>query len=374
MTANIPLIEKREELKRSLATGEYKTMVDVFLTGTDRMIRKIIRRTQTIPIWIIAIILILITNLIGFAVNSVAGDWNHTIEYFRSLGLNLESGILWKLWDNILAVTVLFVINGYVGRIFFLWSSEILDATESVASLKHFENWLEKTCNRWLHFIAAVTGGLFANFISGSLVSSVNVPYTFIGNGFVLMQLINYLINFSSFYLFFMIILLVVGLHQYEIKLFAADPSSTQLISRLSGVLSLIVYIIAVSAAISVPASTSVGLTKADIVVLLVLWIPIIAMFILNQSSLSSIIRRAKWKTLNEVQASVESLQSTGNYTDKDTMDAIRRLMDYHNQVKATKNSAMDLNAILSFINSLLLPLLAFVLGNLDLVVNLFVK
>jgi hypothetical protein len=40
--------------------------------------------------------------------------------------------------------------------------------------------------------------------------------------------------------------------------------------------------------------------------------------------------------------------------------------------VKATRNSAIDLNAILGFINSLLLPLLAFLLANLDLVLKLF--
>src|SRR5258705_13561946 len=89
-------------------------------------------------------------------------------------------------------------------------------------------------------------------------------------------------------------------------------------------------------------------------------------MFILNQTSLSSIIRRAKWKTLNEIQAKVEKLQEMENFADKETMDAIKRLMDYHDRVKATRNSALDFNTVLSFINSLLLPLLAILLGNLD--------
>jgi len=97
-------------------------------------------------------------------------------------------------------------------------------------------------------------------------------------------------------------------------------------------------------------------------------------MFALNHTSLSSIIRRAKWKTLNEIQVKVEKLQAVENFEDKETMEAINRLMDYHDRVKATRNSALDFGTYLNFINSLLLPLLAFILGNLDLVLNLFTR
>jgi len=372
MATDTALIEKREELKRRLSAGEYKTLVDVFLARTDQVIRKITRRSQPLPTWIIAVILILLINLIGFAVNSISGDWTNTIKYFESLELKFQTGILWKLWDNILAVTVLFVINGYIGRIFSLWHSEILDATDSIASLKIFENWLEKICNQRLHYIVAFVGGISASVFSTAILSTVNLQYAFIGDGFTLMQIINYIINFSSFYLFFMFILLATSLRHYDIKLFAADPSSSEIISRLSGVLNFVVYFVAAFAAISAPVFTIVGFTIADILVLLFLWVPIVAMFIINQSSLSSIIRRVKWNTLNEIQAKVQNLQATENYENKETMDAIKRLMEYHNQVKATHNSAIDLSAIFSFINSLLLPLLAFILGNLDFVLNLF--
>jgi hypothetical protein len=97
-------------------------------------------------------------------------------------------------------------------------------------------------------------------------------------------------------------------------------------------------------------------------------------MFILNQLSLASMIRRAKWRTLNEIQAKVEALQAASNFADKETMDAINRLMDFHDRVKRTRNSAIDLGATLNFINSLLLPLLAFLIGNFGFVVSLFKK
>ena len=83
-------------------------------------------------------------------------------------------------------------------------------------------------------------------------------------------------------------------------------------------------------------------------------------------------IRRAKWKTLNEIQVKVEKLQTSKNFGNQETMDAVKRLMDYHDRVKATRDSALDFRAYLDFINSLLLPLLAFLLGNLDKVLSLF--
>jgi DNA-binding GntR family transcriptional regulator len=103
-------------------------------------------------------------------------------------------------------------------------------------------------------------------------------------------------------------------------------------------------------------------------------WSPTIALFILYQTSLASIIRRAKWKALNEIQSQVEELRASNNLKDKETMEAINRLMDFHDRVKATRNSAIDSSTIINFINSLLLPLLAFLLGNFDKVLSFFSK
>jgi len=68
----------------------------------------------------------------------------------------------------------------------------------------------------------------------------------------------------------------------------------------------------------------------------------------------------------------VEALQAHENIAEKETVEAINRLMDYHDRIKATRNSALDLRAGLNFLNSLLLPLLAFLLANLKEVLKLF--
>jgi hypothetical protein len=114
------------------------------------------------------------------------------------------------------------------------------------------------------------------------------------------------------------------------------------------------------------------GFLQAGILIAVLFWIPIIAIFILNQSSLSTLIQRAKGKTLNEIQARIEELHNSEKLGEKEPMETINRLMDYYDRIKSIRSSRIDSGAVLNLINSLLLPLLALVLGNIDKILALF--
>jgi hypothetical protein len=371
MTTDTALIEKREELKRRLAAGEYKTLVDILLERLDRLIRKITRQSKALPIWFITGIFCFVLTLIAFMAIYVAGDWSNIVHLVGLIGFDQRALVLRMLFNYVFYIASAVVINQYIGGIFIFWRDNMLDVTESVASLEQFEDWLEKVCNwRW-HFLTATIGGL----LGGSYVVAIVGARlgAFIGYSSTFISIVITIFFMAFLYLFMMIILLSARLRRYDLKLFAADPSNSELVSRLSGELSFGIYLVALFASIQTLSTGITGfLPTVGILLVVILWLPIIAMFVLNQTSLSSILRRAKWKTLNEIQAKVEKLQAMENFEDKETMDAINRLMDYHDRVKATRNSALDLNTTLNFIKSLLLPLLAFILGNLDLVLKLF--
>jgi hypothetical protein len=309
--------------------------------------------------------------IIGIGNIAASGSLVHTIESYgftTILAVNLL---------NIVVIVSPVVLNQSIHEVFLLWHDCILDATDSLASLAGIENWLRITCNWRLHLLATILGcignGLYvinANALHG-IYTSYGWIYSIIITAFIISAFISVFL-----YLFLMLILLSLRLHGYDLRLFSADPSNSEIVSRLSSKLTLSLYFIAgygtintLLTALSGVYGWSLGITQV-----LFIWLPIIVMFILNQTSLSSIIRRVKWKTLNEIQAKVEKLQAAENYEDKETMDAINRLMDYHDRVKRTRNSAIDLSTTLNFINSLLLPLLAFVIGNLSLVLSLFKK
>jgi hypothetical protein len=364
MSTDTTLIEKREELKRRLAAGEYKTLVDVFLAWFDRLLRKITRRPKPLPTWLIMIILSLSLTLIGVAIVYFSGDKAFFINLTRAYG---GLGILTVFSGSVIAIATAIAMNQYVKRIFVLWHDEVLDATESMASLDDFEYWLKKACNWRLHLLVTIIAVIILS-PNGTFLIKMQLGMS-VGYGLIISSYIISIFAYAFLYLFLMVILLSARLRQYDLKLFAADPSNSEIISRLSSELGWVIYIVAVYAIIGL---ISIGLVfgvvdlYVVVVQVLLVWLPIIALFTLIQTSLSNIIRRAKWKTLNEIQAKVEKLQAVENFEDKETMDAINRLMDYHDRVKATRNSAIDLGTILHFINSLLLPLLAFLLGNID--------
>jgi len=372
MSTDIVLNEKREELKRQLAAGEYKTLVDICLAWFERLLRKITRRSRPLPLWVVTVIFYIVIQLIVYAVILIAGDWGEYHKLTETLGVGYEIGFLINIAIGILFVISMIIINQYIGRLVVLWRDSLLDITESEASLKEFNDWLKKTCDWRLHLLAIIIPNIILDPFGFKLIGILLGISSY---SLLFSTIVVDLIGWAILYQLLMVILLSVKLRRYDLKLFAADPASSEIISRLSGELGFFVYYIAIFAAIVTLAFSAQGLLPIlGVGLVLVLWLPLIILFILNQTSLSNIIRRAKWKTLNEIQARVEKLQETENYSDKETMEAISRLMEYHNSVKSTRNSAVDLGTALNFINSLLLPLIAFILGNLDLLKTFLAK
>ena len=243
MTADTALIQKREELKYRLAAGEYKTLVDVLLAGTDRLIRKITRRSKLLPIWLIGVILMLTLPLTIFALLYPVDGMTVFYDFSDALGLDYELGLIMLLISpSMLSIIALVLINQYIGRIFILWRDEVIDATESLVSLEQFEDWLGKICNRKLHLLITIIVGL----LSGLDIAFIISRYTggFIGYGLTFTIIFVNIVGFTFLYLFFMVIFLSARLRTYDLKLFAADPANSEILSRLSGVLSIFVYFV----------------------------------------------------------------------------------------------------------------------------------
>jgi len=376
MTTDTALIEKREELKRRLAAGEYKTLVDIFLAWFERLLRKITRQSKPLPLWFITVTLCVISAAVTNAAIYFAGDWTAYLRNGASFGFGTVVGILINIFNGFLTIIITIAINQYIKRFFILWQDTILDRTESFTSLRKFENWITTCCNWRMHLLITIAltilSSPFVLFIENTVPG---LPIGgFGGYGLTSTSIVIYIFTYVFSYQIFMVVFLSANLRNYDLKIFVADPGSSELISRLSSEFGFFVYLVAIYVAIYSFWIYRLGLfaTSLSILVMLFWWLPIVVLFALNQTSLSSIIYRAKWKTLNEIQMKVEKLQAMENFESKETMEAINRLMDYHDRVKATSDSALDFRTYLSLFNSLLLPLLAFLLGNIDLVLKLF--
>lgn len=168
-------------------------------------------------------------------------------------------------------------------------------------------------------------------------------------------------------------------LNRYHFDIYQLDPSNSELVGRLSRLLSYafyvtMAYIVQLSFGLSFIGVFTTEMPVPGIVVSALVWVPTVGLFIAGQLNLSNMIARAKWKTLNEVQSKIEKLQSEQDMPDKETLERLAKLMDYHDRIAGTPNSALNLRSSLNFLNSLLLPIIAFLIGNLKDVFAFFQK
>lgn len=172
-----------------------------------------------------------------------------------------------------------------------------------------------------------------------------------------------------GYYLFPFYLMFPPQLHRYQFDLYAPDPSSSEVVGRLSRLLAFILY---VTMAYIIQLMIGLGLFNVfsnrtvltGFVISLLVISPMVIMYAAGQYHLSDVIVRAKWKILNEVQTKIEELSEKNEIPDKETLEQLSKLMDYHDRIKSTPNSALNLRVSLNVLNSLLLPVLAFILAN----------
>lgn len=360
MSENTELIEKREELKRQLAVGEYQTLVDVILDGTGRLIQKLTRNPEPISFWFSGVVIALVTLLIGFLTSILLGEFyalRREMILLDILGVGL--GLAWIIASKIC-----------IDIAFTTWRDNLLDAVKSGEDLADLQYWLATVCNVKKSLFFSLAFGILSTIvfvISG--VAGVGGGFSGFGS-FVITLIVQFQTGIFIYYFLLLLVILPIRLSRYHFKLFAADPGSSEVIACLSDMLTSFVYITA--ALVVINTLILAFLTPIDITFLVLGWGILIALFAINQYAPVKIITKAKRQKLNEIQMKIEKLEAERIIADKETMEAINRLMDYHDRIKATRNSALDFRAGLNFLNSLLLPLAAFILANLENVLGLF--
>ncbi|MCP4366909.1 MAG: hypothetical protein GY797_02160, partial [Deltaproteobacteria bacterium] len=75
MTDDTDLLEKREEVKRQLAASEYKILADILLDRIGHLIQKFSRSPKPRSFWYNALVMALITLLIGFLTSILLGEF-----------------------------------------------------------------------------------------------------------------------------------------------------------------------------------------------------------------------------------------------------------------------------------------------------------
>lgn len=273
-----------------------------------------------------------------------------------------------------LAVTGLVVLHFVISFIIRSTNGLFVEAIESIDDLNDLQKWLE---DGWTlqNPYKLVVGGAIAWTLISTIWLSISY-HMFVGVGFIIAAIfVGGVLGIGLYYLVWAI-KLPLHLGNYRYKLHEVDPVHSEVISHLTHTLNRVIYGVAAYFALVTMIDVLIGGSPGQVVVLILVlgWGIITIQFIVNQSTLAKIVSTAKWKTLNEIQAEIRVLRTNGKLTEKETMDAINRLMDLHERVRNTQSSPLDLKAGLTFLNQLMLPLFGFLLANIENIVNFIVS
>ena len=72
-----------------------------------------------------------------------------------------------------------------------------------------------------------------------------------------------------------------------------------------------------------------------------------------------------------QVEAQMAALRPSKDPPDNETLETLLWLWDYHDRIKDTRDSMVDLKGILNLVNTLLIPLLAFLIANRETILEL---
>lgn len=319
--------------------------------------------------WINGIILGILTFAIGRGISKLLHEPSDP-----ELGLTIWASVVGALSLIVSKVNIRALLNTFYGP--------LLDRMERSRDIVDMGNWLKRNFRlRFPILFGFVLGpilavllynGWGANHGYGNYACDIHSffrgPYCHIGS---LVTLIISCIQamWVGYYLFPFYLMFPPQLHRYKFDLYAPDPSSSEVVGRLSRLLAFILY---VTLAFIVQLMIGLGLLNVlskntvlpGFLISLLVILPMVIMYAAGQYHLSDVIIRAKWKMLNEVQTKIEELSGKDEIPDQETLDRLSKLMDYHDRIKSTPNSALNLRVSLNFLNSLILPILAFVVTN----------
>jgi hypothetical protein len=284
MSEGTNLTDGREELKRQLAAGEYKSSIDVILEAVGRVLQKLTRRTKPPAPWISALAIALLVSLIAtlgsLLTGGVSPDGPRTIALGGAL-----------IFLNLLIARSTF------RRTFDTIQGRLLDGLESSVGLTGLHAWLiAASVIKWPALLGLSVYVLYVAFLVPDPIENPLPVSTIVVGGVMLI--------WTGFMLYYMLLFVILPLllSRCQFKLHTEDPVSTEALEDWSGMMNFAAYMFAFMLATGTLFTvTMVTFRLRALFFVIPRWLPLIALFVVNQVAISGVITRSKRKSLNEV-------------------------------------------------------------------------
>lgn len=352
MRKDAELIKKRSELKQEITAGMNLLLMGLIFEYASRLIQKLTRSATPPPFYYTVIVVALVIQLPGLLIAILLNETRQYTKFFAVTVLALEYAVA----ANVVAkLNINYVLQNI--------RDHIIDAIESVDNLSDLLHWLS---NLWVGrnpIYFGIMFGIIFDALSVGILSQATGE--FVGVGIATSGFLGAAILGVPIYYIFQMVLLPLRLTPYQYNLFEASPIHSEVLRRLSLTLKNYTYVITISIAFSTFLwGINFDARYLNIISLIIGWIPLTLQFLSNRLALNKIARNAKWKTLKAIELKIRKIQENADLADKETMECITRLMDYHDRINATHDTALEFRARISFLNQILLTLLGYVIGN----------
>ena len=343
------------ELIEGLKEGHYKSSIDLILEFTGGILQKISRRERLPAPWISALTISLLISLTSFLSTLFSGGLS-SFEYQI-----IAFGAVLFFLNLILAKIAL-------DRVFSTLGSKLLPNLESNTNIKGISNWLIAV--RKLR--RPVLIGLLVYITVILFILPVPEPgtlnLTVVVTGGTMLLWTGFIINYMILYM-----VLSQRLSRLDFKLHPEDPVSTELFTDWSGMMNLAAYLFAVMLATGTLFTVStITFSSRALFFIIPRWLLLIALFIIDQMAMSQVITRSKRNSLTAVENMMAEIRPEGYHPGDPKLGKLMQLWDYHDRIKGTRNTVLNLNGVANFVSTLLIPLLAFLIANLTAVIELF--
>ena len=286
-----------------------------------------------------------------------------TVIFSKPIIIALEFGILGFVTSHLV---IQYILDNIANR--------IIEKINNSDDLSKFLLWFRKSFS--VRNVLVFVLPFCVVWASVAVVSFSIASHEFVGFGLALTITLGWLLGALVCYVPYWVTLLASNLKNYQYDLNAFSPADSEIIHAISDMLTKCIYILAIYFAIATLVASS-NLVEQQLKVLfalpffLTIWMAITIQFIVTRSTLGKIANGAKWKTLNKLQTKINSIEATGDLSDKETSERLLRLVNIHERVVASKTNTFDLKSLSTFVSQLMLPLLGLLLGNLDKVIAL---
>jgi len=354
------LAQKREEFRNYLAAIEHPSLSEWILDGAGALIQRL-TGGQRVPVWFSGLSIALATLALSFLTSLLLGE-----SYPAR-----QAMIIWEWLGCTSAFYAMVVIRECTRKILTTFQESTIDALLSTQGLDALQQWIAAPCSLKRQVVFSLLSTLLWMPLMVCFFS-VKVG-GFMGVGATILASINVFLLANALYWGIALLRLLPILGQQHYKVYAFNPSSTDFVQQTSDIFEAMAFLASILAILFslnfIPSRAGAPLVRIiSIFWLLVSWGLIGGIFLGAQFQLGKIIGRAKQETLRDIQARVEALYAGMENPDRDTLATIEKLMELHGRVKATNNWPVSFHESLRFLNTLLLPLLGFILANMDLV------